>query len=290
MQWHCALGLLLQWLGPARTERARPISAFWPEGEDRGFNPPLYWRGPADQFRPTGVTHRTRWCRGETLDQGKPMGCSRVEGGSPQRSSGGEERRRWVDDDDGSDWRFFLKWWRGRRCSDSSGRWWPARKKKAVRWTCSSSVDGQRLKLQLGARGRGDNDEPFPRLGWRREQLDGGWPRQADPARRRVKQSSGGMAPGRRKWETSPSASNTRMGKDHSMWGGGHRRCTVIVESPCAVSRVRRWPTRAVKRRVRVTSGARLHFVILKIFIHLKIEIRIGDLSDVQNSPNFAGR
>jgi hypothetical protein len=92
MQWHCALGLLLQWLGPARTERARPISAFRPKGEDRGFNPPLYRQGPANQFRPTGVTHRTRWCRGETLDQGKPMGCSRVEGGSPQRSSGGEER------------------------------------------------------------------------------------------------------------------------------------------------------------------------------------------------------
>jgi hypothetical protein len=40
MKWHYALRLLLEWLGPAGMERARPISAFRPDGEDRGFNPP----------------------------------------------------------------------------------------------------------------------------------------------------------------------------------------------------------------------------------------------------------
>jgi hypothetical protein len=91
--------------------------------------------------------------------------------------------------------------------------------------------------LQLGARGRGDDGEPFPQLGWRRERLSSGWPWQAEPARSRAKQSSGGMARGRRKWETSPSAGNVRTGKDRSTWGGGHRRHTVTVESPCMVSR-----------------------------------------------------
>jgi hypothetical protein len=58
MQWHCALGLLLQWLSPAGMERARPISAFRPEGEDRGFNPPPFTdvAPPVDFGRPT-MTH-----------------------------------------------------------------------------------------------------------------------------------------------------------------------------------------------------------------------------------------
>jgi hypothetical protein len=55
MKWHCALGLLPQWLGPARTERAHPTSAFRPEGEDRGFNPPLDRRGPVGRFWPASV-------------------------------------------------------------------------------------------------------------------------------------------------------------------------------------------------------------------------------------------
>jgi hypothetical protein len=37
------------------------------------------------------------------MDQGEPVGGSRVEGGSPQRSSSGEGRRWRVDNDDGSD-------------------------------------------------------------------------------------------------------------------------------------------------------------------------------------------
>jgi hypothetical protein len=47
MKWHCALGLLLKWLGLAGMERAWPIVAFQPEGEDKGFNPSLHRRGPA---------------------------------------------------------------------------------------------------------------------------------------------------------------------------------------------------------------------------------------------------
>jgi hypothetical protein len=55
MKWHCTLGLLLEWLGPAETERARPILTFWPKGEDRGFNPrPHHRRGPAGLFRLAG--------------------------------------------------------------------------------------------------------------------------------------------------------------------------------------------------------------------------------------------
>jgi hypothetical protein len=49
-------------------------------------------------------------------------------------------------------------------------------------------------------------------------------------------------------------------------------------------------PARPVKRRGRLTSGLRPYFVISRIFNHSKFEIWIGDLSSVQNSPNFASR
>jgi hypothetical protein len=35
---------------------------------------------------------------------------------------------------------------------------------------------------------------------------------------------------------------------------------------------------------------ARLHFIFSKIFSHPNIEIQIGELFDVKNSPNFVGR
>jgi hypothetical protein len=42
------------------------------------------------------------------------------------------------------------------------------------------------------------------------------------------------------------------------------------------------------RHRVVLCSGpARLHFVILMIFTHPNLEIRNGDIPDVQNSPNF---
>jgi hypothetical protein len=81
MKRHCALSLLLQWLGPAGSERAQPILAFRPPIE-RGDSPPPLHRAT--------VTHRTRWCQGGTPHQGEPVGGGRVEGGSPQTSSGGE--------------------------------------------------------------------------------------------------------------------------------------------------------------------------------------------------------
>jgi hypothetical protein len=52
--WYCALGLLLQWLSPVGMEWAQPILAFQCEDEDRGFNSPLHWCGPASQFRSAG--------------------------------------------------------------------------------------------------------------------------------------------------------------------------------------------------------------------------------------------
>jgi hypothetical protein len=66
--------------------------------------------------------------------------------------------------------------------------------------TCAEEEGGEvnllvrRLELQISARGRGDDNEPFLYLGWRREWLRSGWPRRAEPAWRKVKQSSGGMA------------------------------------------------------------------------------------------------
>jgi hypothetical protein len=45
-----------------------------------------------------------------------------------------------------------------------------------------------------------------------------------------------------------------------------------------------------VNRRLGLTSGPRLHFIISMIFNHPNFEIRNGILPDVQNSPNFAGR
>jgi hypothetical protein len=73
--------------------------------------------------------------------------------------------------------------------------------------------------------------------------------------------------------------------------GSNDRRCMVTVESLGMVSHALyvnqrepfKWPRR-------LTSGPRFYFIFSKIFNHLKFEIRIGDLLDVQNSPNFAGR
>jgi hypothetical protein len=135
-------------------------------------------------------------------------------------------------------------------------------------------VDGWRLLVQLGARGRGDNGEPFPRLGRRPERLGGGWPRRAELARRRAKQSIGGTARGRRKCETTPSAGNARTSKDQSTW----------VVATCGIwspLRHRTWchmcmrkrSVRPVKRRLRLTSGPRLHFIISMILNHPNFEI-----------------
>jgi hypothetical protein len=135
MKRHCALRLLLQWLGPAGSERARPISAFWPS-INRGDScslPPFTGAAPLDNSGRPMVTRRTWWCQRGTLHQGEPVGGGRVEGGSPQTSSGGEGRRRWVDgyeaiSGEGVTWSnyrvewFFLKWWRGQRCLDSGGQ------------------------------------------------------------------------------------------------------------------------------------------------------------------------
>jgi hypothetical protein len=68
-----------------------------------------------------------------------------------------------------------------------------------------------------------------------------------------------------------------------------------VVYSDCRVTvrhvvRARWRPTQAVKLRVQLTSGPRLHFIISKILNHQKIEIRIGDLPDVQNLANFGGQ
>jgi hypothetical protein len=56
------------------------------------------------------------------------------------------------------------------------------------------------------------------------------------------------------------------------------------------VVRARERPVRPVKRRLRLTSGPRLYFIISVIFNHTNFEIRNGDLPNVQNSPNFSGR
>jgi hypothetical protein len=57
---------------------------------------------------------------------------------------------------------------------------------------------------------------------------------------------------------------------DESTWDDGNWWCTVTVVSPRAVSRARKWP---VKRRVQLTSGPRLHFIISKIFNHSNFKI-----------------
>jgi hypothetical protein len=47
IKWHCALELLLQWLGPAGTERTQPILTFWPEGKTGDSFPPPPFTGVA---------------------------------------------------------------------------------------------------------------------------------------------------------------------------------------------------------------------------------------------------
>jgi hypothetical protein len=81
-----------------------------------------------------------------------------------------------------------------------------------------------------------------------------------------------------------------RTGKDHSTWGGGHRRCTVTVESLCTVSRACERPVWPVKRRLRLTRGPPAPFHNFNDFNHPNFEIRIGNLPDVKKSLNFAGR
>jgi hypothetical protein len=74
-------------------------------------------------------------------------------------------------------------------------------------------------------------------------------------------------------------------------WDGGDRWCTITIVSPCVVSRVHagNWHE-LFKRSRQLSSGPQLHFVFSKIFNHPNFEIRISDLPDVQNSPNFAGQ
>jgi hypothetical protein len=60
-----------------------------------------------------------------------------------------------------------------------------------------------------------------------------------------------------------------------------HPRCRIPVG---------RRQVRPVKRRLRLTSGPRLHFVISLIFNHPTFEIQNGDLLDRHKSPNFARR
>jgi hypothetical protein len=70
-KWHCALGLLLHWLGPSGSERAQPISAFWPEAKT------------GEVFSPIGAG-------GLSVESGRPVdggrrwsgrGASRLRGG-----------------------------------------------------------------------------------------------------------------------------------------------------------------------------------------------------------------
>jgi hypothetical protein len=56
------------------------------------------------------------------------------------------------------------------------------------------------------------------------------------------------------------------------------------------VARARERLVRSVKWLLWLTSGPQFHFVFSKNFNHPNFDIRIGYLSDAQNSPNFAGR
>jgi hypothetical protein len=67
--------------------------------------------------------------------------------------------------------------------------------------------------------------------------------------------------------DESPLSGHACTGKDHPMWGGGHRRRTVTV----ACTRER--PVRPIMRHRPLTSGHQLHFIISMIFNHLNFEI-----------------
>jgi hypothetical protein len=88
------------------------------------------------KFDRSAVAHRTRHCRGGSLDQGEPVGGSWAEGGSPLRAGDGEGAGGDVDDG-GSSYRWSSmvkkwtqvvyevvssssKWWQGRGCTDGS--------------------------------------------------------------------------------------------------------------------------------------------------------------------------
>jgi hypothetical protein len=43
-------------------------------------------------------------------------------------------------------------------------------------------------------------------------------------------------------------------------------------------------------QRLRLTSGPRHFYLFINIFKHPQVDIRIGDLTDVKISPNFAGQ
>jgi hypothetical protein len=57
---------------------------------------------------------------------------------------------------------------------------------------------------------------------------------------------------------------------------------------PCVVSAVMRQPARSVRRLVPLTCGPSGLFEFPMIFNHSNFEIQNSDLTDVQNSPNFA--
>jgi hypothetical protein len=75
MKWNYALRLLLQCPDPAGTKRAQPISAFRPEGEDRGFNPPVHRRGPAGRFWPASGDLSDKVVPGRNSGPRETHGC-----------------------------------------------------------------------------------------------------------------------------------------------------------------------------------------------------------------------
>jgi hypothetical protein len=87
---------------PSRFREAWPTLGLSAGERSRGINPPFTGAAPSiDSGRPA-ATHRRRWCRGGSLDQGEPMGGGRVEEGSPQRHLHGSgarsagKQRRWT--------------------------------------------------------------------------------------------------------------------------------------------------------------------------------------------------
>jgi hypothetical protein len=53
IKWHCVLGLLLQWLGPAGSQRTQPISTFRPMAKIGDLIPPFTGAAlPADSGQP----------------------------------------------------------------------------------------------------------------------------------------------------------------------------------------------------------------------------------------------
>jgi hypothetical protein len=93
---HCALELLLQWLGPSRSDRARTISTFRPKAKTGEFFPPSVpaacWQNPAGRWSVVGggVVGEQAW---STVNQiwGEGWWCSHLRGIVMVRRSMAEE-------------------------------------------------------------------------------------------------------------------------------------------------------------------------------------------------------